>query len=72
MPKFPKSESKPKSEPPDRAAYKLDESCQILGGISKMSIYRLVERGLLRPNRALRHLIFSREELMRFLRDNEA
>jgi Helix-turn-helix domain len=54
----------------EREAYKLKEAREFLGGISKPSIYRLVERGLLRPNRALRHLVFSREELMRFLRDN--
>lgn len=39
--------------------------------VSKPTIYRLVERGLLRPNRATRHLLFSLEELQRFLRDNQ-
>jgi hypothetical protein len=37
--------------------------------LSKPSIYRLVTRGLLHPNRATRHLLFSIEELNRFLRD---
>jgi hypothetical protein len=32
-------------------------------------VYRLVARGLLRPNRATRHLLFSIEELNRFLRE---
>jgi hypothetical protein len=43
MPKSPKSFSPPL--PWQRAAYKLDEARQILGGISKPSIYRLIERG---------------------------
>jgi hypothetical protein len=61
-----------KSQPPEPLGFKLDDACQILGGLSKPSVYRLIERGLLRPNRALRHIIFSREELMRFLRENTA
>ena len=49
------------------AAYKLAEACQYLGGLSQITVRRLVERGLLRPNRSLRHLIFARGELDRFL-----
>lgn len=37
--------------------------------LSKPTIYRLVERGLLKPNRATRHLLFSVAELDRFLRE---
>ncbi len=48
-------------------ALKLTGACTYLS-LSKPSIYRLVERGLLRPNRATRHLIFSISELDRFLR----
>jgi hypothetical protein len=62
---------KSKSQPPEPQAYKVNDACAFLR-ISKPSIYRLIDRGLLRPNRALRHIIFSREELMRFLRDNTA
>ena len=50
-------------------ALKLKEARQYLGGLSTPTIHRLVKRGLLRPNRALRHLLFSREELDRFLRE---
>lgn len=46
---------------------KLKEACQYLGGISPISVRRLVQRKLLKPNRALRHLVFSRAELDRFL-----
>jgi excisionase family DNA binding protein len=47
-------------------ALKLKPAAQYLS-LSKPSVYRLVARGLLRPNRALRHLLFSKAELDRFL-----
>ena len=50
-------------------ALKLKEARQYLGGLSTPTIHRLIKRGLLRPNRALRHLLFSCEELDRFLRE---
>jgi excisionase family DNA binding protein len=52
---------------PARGALKVEGACQYLS-LSKPSIYRLIARGLLRPNRSLRHLLFSIEELDRFLR----
>jgi DNA-binding transcriptional MerR regulator len=45
------------------------EAREYLGGLSVPTIHRLVKRGLLRPNRATRHLIFLRSDLDRFLRD---
>jgi hypothetical protein len=64
-----KANSDTESQPPrvTPGAFKAKGACQYLGGISLVSLHRLVERGLLRPNRCLRHLIFSREELDRFL-----
>jgi excisionase family DNA binding protein len=50
-----------------RGALKLADAARYLG-ISQISVRRLIERGLLRPNRNLRHLLFSLEELDRFLR----
>jgi len=50
-------------------ALKLKPAAAYLGGLSVPTMHRLVQRGLLRPNRALRHLIFSRQELDRFLRE---
>jgi excisionase family DNA binding protein len=50
-------------------ALKLKEARAYLGGLSVPTIHRLIRRGLLRPNRAVRHLLFSREELDRFLRE---
>lgn len=49
------------------AAFKFEEARQYLGGISKATLHRLVDRGLIRPNRALRHLLFPKAELDRFL-----
>ena len=38
--------------------------------ISQPSLRRLVERGLIRPSRGLRHLLFSVRELDRYLADS--
>lgn len=40
-------------------------------GTSVRSLDRLVERGLLKPSRALRRPIFALEELQRFLKETE-
>jgi helix-turn-helix protein len=50
-----------------QGALKLKDACRYLGGISPSSIRRLIERGLLRPNRALRHILIPIAELDRFL-----
>jgi len=54
-----------------RGAFKLREACQYLGGLSVPTLHRLINRGLIRPNRALRHLLFPIEELNRFLREEQ-
>jgi DNA-binding transcriptional MerR regulator len=38
-------------------------------GITTVSIDRLTKRGLLHPSRALRHPIYSRDDLDRFLKE---
>jgi hypothetical protein len=38
-------------------------------GIAKITIDRLTKRGLLHPSRALRHPIYSKDDLDRFLRE---
>jgi hypothetical protein len=48
-------------------AYKLKPAAQYIGGLSVPTMHRLIQRGLLKPNRATRHLIFSKKELDRFL-----
>jgi hypothetical protein len=46
---------------------KLEQARHYLGGLSVPTMHRLIKRGLLKPNRCLRHLIFSRAELDRYL-----
>jgi len=59
--------ARPRSAP--TGALKLEEARQYLGGLSIPTMHRLIKRGLLRPNRATRHLLFPFGELDRFLRD---
>jgi excisionase family DNA binding protein len=49
----------------DRGALKLRPAAKYLS-ISEITLRRLVARGVIRPNRATRHLLFGREELDRF------
>jgi Helix-turn-helix domain len=53
-------------------AYKSEEARHYLGGISVPSMHRAIKRGLLKPNRSLRHLLFPVAELDRFLKDGMA
>jgi excisionase family DNA binding protein len=48
---------------------KLKPAAAYLGGLSVPTMHRLIARGLLRPNRSLRHLLFPKSELDRFLRE---
>jgi len=52
---------------PVPAAFKIRAACQYIGGISEITMRRLIARGLIKPNRSLRHILISREELDRFL-----
>jgi len=58
----------PSAPPSARLAYSIQETAQMLGVCDK-SVRRLILRGLLRPSRALRHLLIPKDELDRFLRD---
>jgi len=55
------------STKPAAGALKLKPACQYLGGISEITLRRLIARGLIRPNRSLRHIIIPIAELDRFL-----
>lgn len=55
--------------PVPRLALKLKETADALS-ISQMTVRRFVHRGLLRPVRAGRHLLFTVEEIRRFLADS--
>jgi ribosomal protein S20 len=52
----------------DKMGYKRAEAAIYLG-VAKVTIDRLTQRGLLHPSRALRHPIYSRDDLDRFLRE---
>ena len=56
------------TEPP--AGFKLPAAALYLGGLSKVTMYRLINSGLLRPCRAVLILLFTRQELDRFLAEN--
>jgi hypothetical protein len=64
------AERKPATPTGPVGALKLHGARHYLGGLSVPTMHRLIHRGLLRPNRALRHLIFPVAELDRFLRDH--
>lgn len=53
-----------------RLAYSIQETAQMLGVCDK-SVRRLILRGLIRPSRALRHILIPKDELDRFLRETQ-
>lgn len=53
-----------------RLAYNIRETARMLGVCDK-SVRRLILRGLIRPSRALRHILIPKTELDRFLRDTQ-
>lgn len=54
------------SNPLQRELLKIAEVAVMLG-ISQASVRRLIDRGLLKPNRSLRHLLISRDALQTFV-----
>ncbi len=55
-----------------RGALKQPAAREYLGGISVPTLHRLIKRGLIRPNRSTRHLLFPVVELDRFLRAGQS
>jgi excisionase family DNA binding protein len=55
-----------------KGALKIKDAAEYLGGISQITVRRLIKRGLIRPNRALRHILVSVEELDRFINLGES
>ena len=51
-----------------RLAFSVQETAHMLG-ICDKSVRRLILRGLLRPSRALRHILIPKDEIDRFLRE---
>lgn len=58
------------AQAPERGALKLAQACEYLS-LSAPTVHRLVKRGLLKPNRVTRHLLFLREDLQNFLRNGQ-
>jgi hypothetical protein len=52
----------------EKKGFKRAEAAVYLG-VAKITIDRLTKRGLLHPSRALRHPIYSRDDLDRFLHE---
>jgi excisionase family DNA binding protein len=58
----------PPTATPERLAYSIDEAAAMLG-VHYFSIYRLIQRGKLKPCRALRgKLLVPRTELVKLLK----
>ena len=55
----------------NRGALKLKDACAYLGGVSQITVRRLIQRGLIKPNRALRHILIPIVELDRFLLEGQ-
>ena len=55
----------------EKKGFKRAEAAVYLG-VAKITIDRLTKRGLLHPSRALRHPIYSKDDLDRFLRETSA
>ena len=49
-------------------AMKIPAAAKYLGGVSHITVRRLIKRGLIKPSRALRHVLIPISELDRFLR----
>jgi len=48
-------------------ALKIKDAAKYLGGVSQITVRRLINRGLIKPNRALRHVLIPVSELDKFL-----
>ena len=72
MKEDPKANGRPSSSEPkghvEKKGFKRAEAAVYLG-VAPITIDRLTKRGLLHPSRALRHPIYSKDDLDRFLKD---
>ena len=51
-----------------RRAYKIQEAAEILG-VTPITVRRLINRGLIRPCRVLRHVLIPADEIEKLLND---
>lgn len=54
---------------PERLAYTMKETAQMLG-VDYQTVYRLCKRGLLKSSGSMRIKLFARAEIERFLRES--
>jgi len=54
-----------------RLGYDVRETAFIIGGVSDKTVYRLLQRGLLTANPALRHKIITAESIQKFMGSSE-
>ncbi len=67
MENIPKTDAPTIPTPPERLAYSVQEAADMLG-VNYFSVYRLIQRGKLKPCRALRgKLLVPRTELLKLL-----
>jgi excisionase family DNA binding protein len=67
METIPKNEEPTAAPPVERLAYSVQEAADMLG-VNYFSVYRLIQRGKLKPCRALRgKLLVPRAELLKLL-----
>lgn len=57
---------------PGAGGFKMRPACRYIGGVSEITMRRLIASGKITPNRQLRHLLFPRAELDRFLAEGVA
>ena len=70
METIPENHEPPKDTPKERLAYSIREAANMLG-VNYFSVYRLIQRGKIKPCRALRgKLLVPRTELLRLLEPN--
>jgi hypothetical protein len=56
----------------DRLAYNSEDARRALGGISRTTLWKLEKLGKIRPVECVRHKLYPRSELIRFLSANLA
>jgi len=53
-------------------ALKIRPACRYIGGVSEITMRRLIEAGKIKPCRTIRHLLIPISELDRFLTEGQA
>jgi excisionase family DNA binding protein len=65
-------DNNPDAEITEPLLYDMEKTCEILGNISKPTIYRLIRRGKLHPVKQGKRTTFTARELRRYVSEVEA